>query len=223
MKKPCKTAAALLLGAFALPAAADPAVEAARAFLHQRSASPGNEVHIEMRPPAARMPPCQKPRPFLPGNGQKLHGRITVGVRCGDKGRVRYLQARVSVTGNYWVSAQPIEAGSRIDEKMLRRARGDLGALPRGALLERQRILGQVARRPLAADTVLQDHLLESPALVRQRQAVTLEARGRGFRIAREGRALEDGALGETVRVRLPDRSVLSAVVSGPGRLSVDP
>lgn len=46
---------------------------------------------------------------------------------------------------------------------------------------------------------------------------MTLEAQGRGFRIAREAIALEDGAMGEEIRVQLPDRNQVSAIVSGPG------
>ncbi|WP_323846746.1 flagellar basal body P-ring formation chaperone FlgA [Microbulbifer magnicolonia] len=223
MKTLRKPLVALLLAAPALSAiaAADPAAEAVRKFLHQRSLGLGGEVQIEVHPTAAQMPRCEQPRPFLPGSGQKLRGRLTVGVRCGKEDRVRYLQARVSMIGNYWVSARPIAAGTPVDENMLRRARGDLGALPRGAVLEREQILGQVTIRPLGAGTVLQEHLLRPLPLVRLRQAVTLEARGRGFRIAREGVALENGALGERVRVRLPDRSLVSAVVSGTGRAQV--
>lgn len=220
---PRKFLIAPLLAALALPCAADPVVEAVSAFLHQRSRGLGEEVRIEVQPPAARMPTCERPRPFLPGHGRNLPGPVTVGVRCGaDGGQLRYLQARVTAIGNYWVTAGPVDAGTPITGQMLARARGDLGSLPRGAMLEREKILGQVATRPLGSGTVLQDHLLKAPPLVERRQMVSVEARGRGFRIAREGRALEEGALGEPVRVRLPDRTVLSARVSGPGRVRVE-
>jgi len=221
---PSKPLAALFLAALALPAGAaratDPVADAVRDFLYRRSRGLGEEVHIEVRPAAARMPACERPRPFLPGDGGKRWGPVTVGVHCGQ--RVRYRQARVTVIGTYWVTTGPVKAGALISRDMLSPARGDLGSLPQGAVLDRGRILGQVASRPLGAGAVLQDHLLKAPPLVTRRQAVTLEARGRGFRIAREGRALEEGALGESVRVRLPDRTVLNAVVSGPGRVRVE-
>ena len=176
---------------------------------------------MEVQTPATRMPACDSPRPFLPGKRQNRWGRITVGLRCGTRGRVHYLQARVTVVGDYWVAAARIDAGAPISAKMLTRTRGDLGELPRGAVLERAKILGRVASRPLAAGTVLQGHQLHQPSLVQRRQALAVEARGRGFRVAREGVALESGAMGETVRVRMQDRSVLSAVITGPGRAEV--
>ncbi|HCK28683.1 MAG TPA: flagella basal body P-ring formation protein FlgA, partial [Alcanivorax sp.] len=75
--------------------------------------------------------------------------------------------------------------------------------------------------RPLSAGTVIQSHQLRKPALVERRQAVTLVAGGEGFRISREGHALDDGALGGRVRVRLSNREVVTAQVTGPGRARV--
>ncbi|MCX2795887.1 flagella basal body P-ring formation protein FlgA [Microbulbifer thermotolerans] len=215
---------ALLLFAQSLCAAAttDPATDAVRKFLSRQATQPGREVRIEVQPAPARLPHCENPRPFLPGKGQQLRGLVTVGVRCGADGRVRYLQAKISIIGDYWVSARRIEAGTRIDADMLRRTRGDLSNLPRGAVLEREQIVGQIASRPLNAGTVLQEQQLKPVPLVLRRQPVTVEARGQGFRIAREGIALEEGALGEKIRVRLADRRQIFAVVSGPGQAQVN-
>lgn len=213
--------AAQLLPASAATSREGAAVHAVRDFLYRRSRELGDEVQVEVLPPAAQMPACENPRPFLPGNAQKRLGRLTVGVRCGEGGRQRYLQARVTASGYYWVATDRIAAGTAISADMLKRVRGDLGTLPRGAVLEREQIVGQVASRPLRAGAVLRDYQFSRPPLVERRQPVTIEVRGRGFRIAREGRALESGALGESVRVRLPDRSVLSATVRGRDRVEI--
>lgn len=215
-----------LLLALAFPPGAvadttDPTVQAARNFLYQHSRDLGDEVHIEMRPPAAQMPECENPRPFLPGGTQNRLGRVTVGVHCKGHARQRYLQARVTAIGNYWVTATRIAAGASISADMLTRARGDLGKLPRGAVRDRAQIVGRVASRPLNAGAVLCDYQLTAQPLVKRRQPVTVEASGRGFRVARQGQALADGALGETVRVRMPDRHILTAVVRGPGRVEI--
>ncbi len=68
---------------------------------------------------------------------------------------------------------------------------------------------------------MIQSHQRRRPALVERRQAVTLVAGGEGFRISREGHALDDGALGGRVRVRLSNREVVVARVTGPGRARV--
>jgi flagellar basal body P-ring formation protein FlgA len=199
-----------------------PAVSAVRAFLLERASGLGDNVAVEIRRPGAQLPPCVAPEVFMPGRGQKPWGRVSVGVRCGEQTRrVRYMQARVTVTGQYWVSAGQLPAGTPIRAGMLRAEQGDLSRLPANTVLDREQILGQEAARPLRAGTVIQSHQLSEPALVERRQAVTLVAGGDGFRISREGHALDEGALGGQVRVRLSNREVVTARVTGPGRARV--
>ncbi|MBN7795851.1 flagellar basal body P-ring formation chaperone FlgA [Parahaliea mediterranea] len=215
--------AALLVFCAPAPAAEDPAVAAAQRFLEQQSRGLGGDAHVEVYPSGARFGHCAEPRAFFPGNGQRRWGRVTVGVRCGDgAGEVRYLQARVSVSVRYWVTARAVDSDTPIDASMLEARQGDLGELPREVVRDLESIRGQVTGRPLAKGTVLQQALLRTPPLVERRQPVSVEATGSGFRIARQGRALDAGARGERVRVRMPDRQTLSGTVVGPGRVAVN-
>ncbi|MCH2559104.1 MAG: flagellar basal body P-ring formation protein FlgA [Alcanivorax sp.] len=204
------------------PAAADPVADVVLAFLEQRAAPLDGTVQVTVAPATATLPPCPAPRAFLPGHGQPLAGRVTVGVRCQDAGAsVRYRRARVSVTGDYWVTARPLDAGTVIRADMLARRQGDLAGLPDQAVLQRDQLLGWETRRPLAAGVVPQSHQVRRPPLIERRQPVTLVAGGEGFRITREGRALDNAGLGGQVRVRLPDRRVITARVTGPGEARV--
>lgn len=215
--------AALLAICPPTPAAEDPAIAAAQRFLEQQSRELGGKARVEIYPPGARFAHCTDPRVFFPGNGQRRWGRVTVGVRCGDgAGEVRYLQARVSVSVRYWVTARALDSDAVIDTAMFEARRGDLGELPREVIRDLESVRGQVTARPLAKGTILQQALLRTPPLVERRQAVSVEASGSGFRIARQGRALDAGARGERVRVRMPDRQTLSGTVVGPGRVAVN-
>lgn len=195
--------------------------DAARQFLQARAARLGDRVTVTVHPATAPLGACARPEPFLPGNGQRLLGRVTVGIRCGD-GRVRYLQARVAAHGTYWVAARRIPAGSRIDRSMLEAREGDLGHLPHAAILDPGQAVGRATTRTLAEGSIVQSTQLRAPHLVQSNHPVTVEASGPGFRVTRQGRALQDGAMGESVRVRMPDRSVLTGVVAGDGRVAVD-
>lgn len=198
---------------------ADTAMDAARDFLQRHTQDPGSTVTVTVREPSAALPVCQQPQPFLPGNGQRLLGRVTVGIRCGDQ--VRYLQARITATGQYWVARRRIATGTTITTDLLRRREGDLSRLPHQAIVDRSQALGQVTTRTLAAGSVLQSTQLRAPQLVHRRQPVTVEAHGRGFQVSRQGEALQSGSRDDVVRVRMADRSVLSATVSGAGRVTV--
>lgn len=219
----------LLLGlllpwpALASAHADDGLLQAVHAFLYDRARPLGEEVVIELHPPSARLPACESPHPFLPQADPAVLGRVSVGVRCGEGGRqVRYLQAEVSVVGEYPTLRRDLPAGTLITAEMLEWRQGDLAALPRRTLFDDAAILGQVTRRPLTAGAPLQAHQLQARALVERGQQVVVEARGAGFRVTREGEALDPGGRGEAVRVRVSRRELVTATVIGEARLAVD-
>lgn len=216
----------LLLVALAtasLPARADETVtEAVESFLYEQFAG-DDQVVIEVHLPAAQMPPCTSPEPFLPHRSRSAQGRLSVGVRCGEQGQqLRYLQADIRRYGEYPVLTREIAAGTEVTAAMLRQRQGDLSELPREAVLEPETIIGQVARRTIAAGVPLQHRQFEAKLLVERGQLVSVEARGANFRVSREGKALDSGGLGDQVRVQFGTRDLINARVVGKGKLAVD-
>ncbi|MBK5929773.1 flagellar basal body P-ring formation chaperone FlgA [Halochromatium salexigens] len=208
----------------ATPVRADEAMlQAVQAFLHEQASQQGEDLVIELTPPAAKLPPCRSPEPFLPGRSRSLEGRLSVGVRCGEQGRqVRYLQAEISRYGDYPVLEQELAPGTLVTAEMLTQRQGNLSDLPRDSVLEPESIIGQVARRTVRAGVPLQHRQFRAKLLVKRGQQVVVEARGKHFRVAREGEALDSGGLGERVRVRFATRELIDATVVGKARLAVD-
>lgn len=217
----------LVLSVLTLPSlvSADPranVVMTVQDFLYQQSRELGDEVTITVYPPAASFDACPDPRPFLPRNTDLTYGRVSVGVRCGAEGhQMRYMRAEVEVIGTYLVAARTLETGERIVAEALEERRGSLSQLPRHALRERESALGMQARRTIRAGSVLQASFLQQSPWVERRQSVVVMASGAGFQVSREGQALDNGVKGERIRVRLPNRTIIEGVVSGPGQLRV--
>ncbi|MDR5906071.1 flagellar basal body P-ring formation chaperone FlgA [Franzmannia qiaohouensis] len=198
-------------------------VERVHGFLYERSQSLGSEVHIEVHPPSAHLPACESPQPFIPNERAPSQGRISVGVRCGDQGQqIRYMQASVAVIGDYVVLRQDIPAGSVITSDMLELREAELGSLPRGVLTDLDQVIGQESARALRAGSAITSQQLREVTLVERGASVRIEAVGNGFAISREGQALDSGGMGREIRVRLANREILNAEVSGRNRLSVD-
>ena len=192
-------------------------------FLYQETQALGEEVVIDLRPPSPHLPECIQPEPFLPNANQAPLGRVSVGVRCGENGRqVRYLQAQIDVIGSYVVAARDIERGTLITSNMLSERGGNLGDLSAQALTAEEDIVGKITQRPIRTGSAFLAHYLQAPDLVERGQRVTVVAQGSAFRVSREGEALENGALGEQVRVRFGSREIMTARVTDRGILVVD-
>ncbi len=225
---------AVLIAVFPLMSAAseqaadsrDAVINAIQGFLHEQirsDATDDREIQIRVFESAASFPDCPEPQPFLPQRGdQALRGDISVGVRCnGEAHRVRYLRARIAVFDSYVTVAGDIPRGTTLEPDMLEPRQGNLAELPPKAVLDSEQVIGHLTRRRLSAGTILQRQHLQRPLLVERGQPVTIESRGRGFVVTREGEALEDGSRGETIRVRLSRRESLRAVVVGDDRVRV--
>ncbi|MGE6608812.1 flagellar basal body P-ring formation chaperone FlgA [Halomonas sp. NPDC076908] len=192
-------------------------------FLYQETQALGEEVVIDLRPPSPHLPTCVQPEPFLPNANQAPVGRVSVGVRCGsDSRQVRYLQAQIDIIGSYVVAARDIERGTLITAEMLSERGGNLGELAAQALTDEKDIVGKIAQRPIRSGSTFLTQFLQAPHLVERGQRVTVIAQGSSFRVSREGEALENGALGDRIRVRFDSREIMTARVSDQGILVVD-
>nr|WP_300307278.1 flagellar basal body P-ring formation chaperone FlgA [Halomonas sp.] len=220
-----------LILVFALPAIAatspngNAIAEQVEAFLSTHLQAEGvtsEDIDIQVFPPATHLDSCNSPAPFLPRPDQPLSGRISIGVRCKESPQnVRYLQAEVHRFGNRLVITQDIAVGERIRPEVLRQERVDLSRMPAQLLHDPINAIGLQAKRPLRKGHSLTTRDLQAPRLVDRDQTVTIEASGQGFRLQRQGKALDAGGLGDTIRVRVSQRDIIEARVAGPGILSV--
>jgi flagella basal body P-ring formation protein FlgA len=84
--------------------------------------------------------------------------------------------------------------------------------------------IGKAARRALRAGAAVSAHDLLSARLVKRDDLVAVSFDSEGVTLTLEGKAMGDGAAGETIRVLNPSsKLVIEAVVSGPGQAQVGP
>ncbi|GHA84194.1 flagellar basal body P-ring formation chaperone FlgA [Modicisalibacter luteus] len=192
------------------------------AFLTDQASDLGRDIEVTVHPASARLATCIDPQPFLTNPGQRLYGRVSIGLRCGEQGQqTRYLQATVSVLVDHVVTARQIEAGTLITANDLTVEEARLESLPRHALLSIDEALGMTVARPLRAGTSLQTQYLRRPQLVSRGDHVTVTAQGAGFSISRKVKALDNGALGDEVRLSTNNGEQLMATVTGPNQLKI--
>lgn len=199
-------------------------VQAVHQFLFTETQDLADEVVIDVIQPNAQFGHCVQPQPFFPNPAQRTSGRVSVGVRCGDQGQqVRYMQAQITLMGHYVVAAQNILPGTVLTFDMLAM---DYGELPRNggdAILEKEQLLGKLVRRSLRQGQVFQSHMVQSAPVIRRGDRVSVTVRGSGFEISREGEAIDEGGVGDTIRVRLSQREIVSGQVKGEAQVVIQP
>ena len=194
----------------------------AKLFLQQQAEVLAGQVNIEIDMPSTQFPPCEKPEVFLPKNSPLKPGRVSIGIRCGTEIQtVRYMQAFISVIGTYVSVVDGITPGTIIRSTDVEEVTGNLSRLPSSAINSANDAIGKMSKMRLRAGTaVLQQHLT-TPSVVKRGEQVTIETGGKGFKISRQGEAVESGGIGDIIHIRISKKETLTATITGPGRTSL--
>lgn len=197
-------------------------IATAQAYLLEQLAALPGQPSVALDPPRVeRLAPCDAMSPFMP-SGMRLRSRMTVGVRCNaPKAWTTYLQATVSVPGNYYVASRMIAAGQALTPADLTPREGDLVALPPGAITRPEAVIGMTAAYRINAGQPVKSTALRNAQSVLRGSNVRINARGKGFVVSSEGQALDNAAPGATVQVRTASGQVVSGVVRNAGLVEI--
>ncbi|MEL6316930.1 MAG: flagellar basal body P-ring formation chaperone FlgA [Pseudomonadota bacterium] len=133
------------------------------------------------------------------------------------------LAASVAPTLSYGetlVAAQTIRPGTVLEARHLTILPA---AAPPGVLEELEEAIGQEARVSLFQGRPIREGDLAPPRLVKRNDLVTINFVRGGLRLRTEGRALDDGAFGDRVRVmNIDSRLTVYGRVAGPMKVDVN-
>ena len=135
---------------------------------------------------------------------------------------------RTTVAGNLYVVARvpvlarPLQRGEIVRESDIDTVELPKATVPRNAVLDKTRIVGKASRRLLRAGVPLNPADLQAPVVVPKGSLVTIMLRTERMLLTAQGKALEDGAEGETIRVlNTRSRATIEGTVAGPGKIAI--
>lgn len=180
------------------------------------------EVKVGELDSRMKLAPCRRMQPYLPP-GLKPWGHTRIGVRCveGPKRWNVYLPVTVRVFAEAWVASAPLSAGVLLAPAMVRQAEVDLAASPSPAVIDLSQAVGRKLATPLSAGEALRSSHLRPKQWFAAGDTVKVIARGRGFSVSGEGRALMAGLDGQSVRVRTDNGRVLTGIARAEGTVEV--
>ncbi len=195
----------------------------AEAYLGTQAASLPGKVSVTVSDPDPRLQlgACDALQ-FDLAPGTRALGNTTVRAQCGAPVVWSvYLKATVKVITFYVSAARPLAQGQRPGDTDLMLKEADLASLPAGVLTDLASAQQSTLRVPVSAGMPVTRTMLRKEAVIQPGQAVRLVARGQGFAISAEARALTAGAEGDSVRARTAGGQVVSGVVQADGVLSL--
>ena len=192
-------------------------------YLTTQSAGLAGKVSINVGKIDQRMnlAACPAPEAFQQP-GARAWGKTTVGVRCAAPAAwTVYIQAQVSVVGDYVAAAVPLAQGKEIDKSQLAIVSGDLAALPNGVVTDIAQAVGRTSKVSLASGAPLRLDMLRSKPVVQQGQLVKVVSYGNGFSVSAEARAIGTAADGQVVQARTPGGAIISGLARAGGQVEV--
>ncbi|MDP1634195.1 MAG: flagellar basal body P-ring formation chaperone FlgA [Gallionellaceae bacterium] len=164
---------------------------------------------------------CAPLEAFLPA-GASLIGRTTIGVRCNtDPAWSIFVQADVRVSATLLVANRPLAQNTVLGAGDFTLQDGELGQP--GILTDPAQAIGKTLRFAIGAGQVLRQDMLRAPFVVTQGRVTEVKVNGDGYSVRSSGQALNNGAEGQPVQVRMPSGRVVSGAASTDGSVEVRP
>ncbi|WP_145537942.1 flagellar basal body P-ring formation chaperone FlgA [Yersinia alsatica] len=187
-------------------------------FFQQQYPDKESQVKVVIKTPQSQWPQCVMPEITLPTNARPW-GNISLSVRC--DGQRRFIQTQVQVSGHYAVAARQLASGAKITPQDIEMKQGRLDTLPPGALLEPHFAQGAVSLRQINAGQPLTRNMLRRLWLIKAGQDVQVLAQGEGFNVNSNGKAMNNGAIQDNVRVRMASGQIVSGTVAEDGTIRI--
>ncbi|MDD5241544.1 MAG: flagellar basal body P-ring formation chaperone FlgA [Sulfuricella sp.] len=198
--------------------------KAVDSFVRQNTAGQSGEMELTVGAidPRLRLPACDAPEVFLP-TGSRLWGNATVGVRCqGATPWTIYVPVSVKVMAQVAVAAHPLSAGQTVSQSDVLLQGSDLSQLPPGVILDPALAIGKTVISGVSSGQAFRQDMLRSPQVIQQGQTVKLVAKGSGFQVSSEGKALANATLGQTVSVRTQSGQIINGIARQNGVVEVN-
>ncbi len=131
----------------------------------------------------------------------------------------RSIKGRAFAMAEVPVLRVPRAAGDAINAEDVHWISVRLNRVRPGMLREVADITGRVARRTLRANQPLRASDVKRQALIKKGEIITVLYQIPGLKLSARGRALSEGAMGDSLRVvNLQSKRTIDVLVSGPGR-----
>lgn len=180
-------------------------------------------VKIGRLDPRLRLPQCSIPlQASLESPAQPI-GRVTIRVRCDSNAPwTIFVPAHVNLYRDVAISLRSMPRNSIVQASDVQLSERDVSSLRQGYILNLEHVIGKKLTRPIQPNRVISTSSLKAAAAIDKGDAVVISAHGNSMSVRMPGIALEEGAIGQQIRVRnTRSQRIVHARVTAPGQVEV--
>lgn len=173
--------------------------------------------------PRLRLPACSIPLQVSLESPAQPVGRVTLRVRCDSNAPwTIFVPGHVNLYQEVAVAVRSMQRNSIVQHSDVQLAERDVSSLRQGYILNLENVVGQKLTRPVQPNQVIAVSALKAAAAVNKGDAVVISASGTSMFVRMPGMALEEGTVGQQIRVRnTRSKRIIHARVTGPGQVEV--
>lgn len=182
-----------------------------------------HEVKIGRLDPRLRLPSCSEAlQVSLESPAQPL-GRVTLRVRCDSQAPwTIFVPGHVNLYREVATALRSMPRNSIVQATDVQLSERDISSLRQGYILNLENVVGQKLTRPIQPNQIISANHLKVAAAINKGDEVVISARANSMYVRMPGTALEEGAIGQQIRVRnTRSQRIVHARVTGPGQVEV--
>lgn len=148
----------------------------------------------------------------------------TLAVKCleEDNHWILYVPIAITVLKTVLVSKNMLVKGTQVKEGDIYQTEMDTQKLKLGYFTDKKELIGLVCKHDVAADSPFNPYNIELAKLIHKGEEVTIVATNNNLTVSMPGIALNEGAIGDTVKVKnRSSKRIVEAEVSGEKRVKV--
>jgi len=192
-------------------------------YLTENSINGRHTVKIGRLDPRLRLPLCSEPlQASLESPTQPL-GRVTIRVRCDSHAPwTIFVPGHVNLYREVATALRSLQRNSIVQASDVQLSERDVSSLRQGYILNLENVIGQKLTRPIQPNQIFSANYLKAAAAINKGDQVVISARANSMYVRMPGTALEEGAIGQQIRVRnTRSQRIVHARVTGPGQVEV--
>lgn len=183
------------------------------------------DFQLQIRPIDTRMKLayCHNPLAINHRPPGRISGRLTMKVSCtGPSNWKIHVPVVIKAFDDVVIAKHPIPKGSHLTAADLKLEKKDISLLHSGYYRNLAQVVGQVSKRPIRQNFVINSASLQPALMVDRGEKVVILAEGNGLSIRTTGIAMQQGGHGELIRVKNSNTDkVVEGRIIGPGQIKV--